>query len=177
MIGTSGSGKTTYAQRVAERLDIPHIELDALFWGPNWTEAPLEEFRSEVSNAVAGENWSLDGNYSKVRDIVWGRADTVVWLDFPLFVVMARVIWRTLRRGLLRERLWSDNQESLLRGLFTKESIIWWAFTTYKRRKREYPEWFKKPEYAHINFVRLRSTNEAELWIDELGRKKQEGGL
>ena len=140
VIGTSGSGKTTYAQRVAERLDIPHIELDALHWGPNWTEAPLEEFRTEVSNAVAGETWSLDGNYGKVRDIVWKRADTVVWLDFSLFVVMIRVIFRTFKRGLLRERLWRDNRENLFRGLFTKESIIWWAISTYKRRKRDYPD-------------------------------------
>ena len=78
VVGVSGSGKTTYAQRVAERLDIPYIELDALFWGPNWTESPRDEFRSKVEQVVKGEKWSIDGNYSRVRDIVWGKADTVV---------------------------------------------------------------------------------------------------
>ena len=80
VIGLSGSGKSTLAGQLAEILDCPHIELDALHWGPGWTPVPLELFRERTAQALGGEAWTTDGNYSKVRDIVWGRADTVVWL-------------------------------------------------------------------------------------------------
>jgi adenylate kinase family enzyme len=83
VIGATGSGKTTVARRTAEALGVPHIELDALHWEPDWEEAPLEVFRERVSDAIQGERWVVDGNYSKVRDMVWGRADTVLWLDYP----------------------------------------------------------------------------------------------
>jgi adenylate kinase family enzyme len=168
VIGTSGSGKTTFAGRVAECLEIPHVELDALHWGQNWTEPAVNEFREKVAAALEGDAWAVDGNYSKVRDIIWERADTVVWLDYPLPVVMARVIWRTFRRGLTREELWNENRERLIGNLFSKDSIILWSFTTYHRRKREYPELFKQPEYRHINFVRLRLSGEGREWVGSL---------
>ena len=165
VIGTSGSGKTTFAGRVAECLEIPHVELDALHWGPNWTEPAVHEFREKVAAALNGDTWAVDGNYSKVRDIIWERADTVVWLDYTFLVVMARVIWRTFRRGLTREELWNENRERLIGNLFSKDSVIRWSMTTYHRRKREYPVMFKQPEYGHINFVQLRSSREGREWV------------
>jgi adenylate kinase family enzyme len=166
VVGTSGSGKTTLAQRLAERLGVPHVELDALHWGPDWTPPPLEAFRDMVLRALDGEAWTVDGNYGKVRDLVWSRADTVVWLDYPLWVVMARVTRRTFRRSLRREALWNDNREELGKALFSRESIIWWALTTYRRRKREYPALFSRPEYAHLRVVRLCSPRAAREWLE-----------
>jgi adenylate kinase family enzyme len=165
VIGTSGSGKTTFARRTAEVLGFPHFEMDALFWRPNWGETPVDEFRQKVREALKGDTWTIDGNYSKVRDIVWARADTVVWLDYPFAIVMGRVIWRTFRRGLTREELWSGNRERLWGNLFSKDSIIRWSMNTYWRRKREYPVMFEMPEHAHINFIRLRSLKEGEAWL------------
>ncbi len=165
VIGTSGSGKTTFARQIAEILAIPHFEMDGLFWQPNWGETPREEFRQKVREALKGDAWTIDGNYSKVRDIVWERADTVVWLDFPFAIVMGRVIWRTLKRGLLQEELWSGNRERLWGNFFSKDSIIRWSMTTYWRRKREYPTLFEMPEHAHINFIRLCSPKEGEAWL------------
>jgi adenylate kinase family enzyme len=170
VIGTSGCGKTTFAKRIADQLDIPHVELDALHWLPNWTETPLDEFRAKVSDALQGETWAIDGNYSKVRDMVWGRADTVVWLDYAYATVVWRVIWRTFKRALTREILWDNNRERLRDNLFSKDSIIWWAMTTYWRLKREYPHLFQQPQYAHIAFIRLRSQKEANAWLTSIGR-------
>src|SRR5689334_5774453 len=87
--GTSGSGKTTFARRLGERLGLPHIELDALFWRPGWVESDTESFRTRVAEAIAGEGWVVDGNYSPVRDLYLARVDTVVWLDLPLRVCFA----------------------------------------------------------------------------------------
>lgn len=74
VVGTSGAGKTTTARLIAARLQLPHVELDALHWDANWTMAPLPVFRERVARALAGEAWVIDGNYGKVRDLVWPQA-------------------------------------------------------------------------------------------------------
>jgi adenylate kinase family enzyme len=170
VVGTSGSGKTTLARRLAQRLDIPHIELDALHWGPDWTPAPIELFRERTFQALSGEAWTTDGNYSKVRDIVWSRADIVVWLNFPLLLVLWRVTWRTLRRAITRQELWSGNRESLHEAFFGGESIIRYALQTHRRRKQQYAELFRQPAYRHLRVVELRSPREVRLWLEEVER-------
>lgn len=168
VVGTSGSGKTTFARNLAERLGIPHIELDAIHWGPDWTPAPVDLFRARTAQALSGEAWSVDGNYSAAREIVWPRADTIVWLDYALPVVMSRVIVRTFRRVITREELWSGNRERVFTAIFGRDSIIRWALTTYGRRRREYPVLFRRPEYAHLRIVLLRSPRQARLWLESL---------
>ena len=172
VVGTSGSGKTTLASRLAQRLGIPHVELDALHWGPNWTPVPVEIFRERVVQALSGEAWATDGNYSRVRDIVWGRADTVVWLDYSLPVVMGRVARRTLRRAVRGEELWSGNRERLGEAVFSGDSIVWWAFRTYGRRKREYPTLFSQPEHGHLRVIHLGSPRAAYEWLESLPAMK-----
>jgi len=168
VVGTSGSGKTTLARRLAQRLGIAHVELDSLHWGPDWTPAPRDLFRERVAGALGGEAWTTDGNYSAVRDIVWMRAGTVVWLDYSLPVVMGRVTWRTIRRSALREELWNGNRERFREAFLGRESIIWWALSTYRRRKQQYPALFGQPEYAHLRVVRLASPRAAHEWLDGL---------
>ncbi|HBY99094.1 MAG: hypothetical protein M5U01_42110 [Ardenticatenaceae bacterium] len=165
VIGTTGSGKTTLARQLARRLGLPHVELDALNWGPNWSAAPVDVLRERTAQALSGDAWVIDGNYSRVRDIVWGRADTVVWLDYPLPVIMARLVRRTLRRITTREELWGGNRESWRVQLLSRDSLFLWALQTYRRRRREYPELLARPEYAHLQIVRLRSPREAEAWL------------
>ena len=167
VIGTSGSGKTTVASRTADALGVPHVELDALHWEPGWQEAPLEMFRERVGDATRGERWVVDGNYSKVRDIVWGRADTVLWLDYPFHTLFMRLLWRTLRRIIMRERLWNDNRESL-RMMLSRDSILLWAINSYPRRKIEFPGLMSDPEYTHIRFLRHRSSRETDEWLRSL---------
>jgi adenylate kinase family enzyme len=168
VVGTTGSGKTTTASQIAQRMGIPHVELDALHWEPNWTEAPLEVFRERVTQALSGETWAVDGNYGKVRDIVWSRADTIVWLDYALPVILWQLVRRTLRRSLKREELWSGNRETLGKALFSRESLLLYALKTHRRRKREYPTLLSRPEHAHLALVRLRSPRETREWLSTL---------
>jgi adenylate kinase family enzyme len=173
VVGTSGSGKTTLASRAAQRLGIPHVELDALHWGPSWTPVPVEVFRAGVLQALSGDAWATDGNYSRVRDIVWNRADTVVWLDYSLPVVMGRVVWRTFRRVVRREELWAGNREQFWEAVVARDSIVRWAFRTYRRRKREYPILFSQPEYAHLRIIHLSSPRAAQEWLGSLPATKE----
>ncbi len=170
VVGVTGSGKTTFARWFAGIIGAPHVELDSLHWEPNWTEAPTEIFRGRVDRALHGDRWVVDGNYSKVRDIVWARADTIVWLDYSLPIILWQLTRRTVRRLLRQEELWSGNRESLRTHLFTRDSLFLWALQTYPRHKREYPTLFKQPEYAHLTLVYFRSPRAADRWLASLRR-------
>jgi len=166
-MGTSGSGKTTLARAIADAIDAPHVELDALFHGPNWTPAEPEVFRGRVLAATAGERWVSDGNYSThLADVFWPRAEMVVWLDYPFRVVFPRLLGRTLRRAWKREVLWNGNTESLREHFFTKQSLLLWAFNTHWRHRREYPARFAR--YPHIAVVRLERPRDAERLLAQL---------
>ncbi|ROO53057.1 hypothetical protein EDC02_8015 [Micromonospora sp. Llam0] len=107
VMGVPGSGKSTLAAELAVRLGVPHIELDALFHQQDWQPTPEPEFRERVAAAVSGDGWVVDGNYSTVRDLIWWRADTVIWFDLPRRQVMEQIVRRTVRRAARRVELWT----------------------------------------------------------------------
>lgn len=168
VIGTSGSGKTTTGRAIAARLGVPYCELDALHWEANWTEAAPEVMQERVQAAVAGERWVIDGNYSRVRLLIWGRADTIVFLDFPFLIVLWQLMRRTFSRSLRREELWAGNRESLRKAFFSRDSILLWMLQTYRRRKRQYPQLFRRPEYAHLQVIHLKSPRQRDAWLSSL---------
>src|SRR5688572_10323261 len=128
VVGVTNAGKTTMARRLAARLGVPHVELDALFWEPNWTEATDDAFRERVAVAASGDGWVVCGNYKRVQDLLWPRADTVVWLDPPLRVVLRRAVTRTIWRSILRTNLWgTGNRERISNVWSEKDSLFKWA--------------------------------------------------
>lgn len=167
MVGNSGSGKTTIAIALSAALNVPHLEIDAVFHQPGWVPLEAGEFRRRVAEFVAAPGWVADGNYSTVQDLVWARADTVVWLDPPRYRVMRRIIWRTLRRAALRAELWNGNRErwtNLLRA-DPMESVIAWAWTRHHTYRRRYERAMADPANAHLTFVRLRTPGEVAALI------------
>ncbi len=165
VIGTSCSGKTTFASQLAGKLAIAHTELDVLHWLPDWQMRPLDDFRSLVKEVVEQDRWVIDGNYGKVRDIVWPRATHLVWLNYPFWTVFSRALSRTLSRVVTREELFAGNRESLCRALFDTESIVWWVLRTYRRRRREYPQLFQLPQNKHLEIIELMHQIEADWFI------------
>ncbi len=166
IVGSGGSGKTQLATAVARQLDCPHIELDALHWGPRWTETPLDKFRAQVAALVQGERWVIDGNYGgKVRDILWPRAMMVVWLDYPLPLILWRLVRRSLRRSLTRTPLWNGNRETLWGQFFAQDSLIRYTINTHRRRQAQMTAALTDPAYAHVDFVRIASPTEAQRWL------------
>ena len=168
VVGTSGSGKTTFAAALAKRLGVPHVELDALHWEPNWVEAAPQVMRARVAAAVAADGWVCDGNYSLVRDLVWPRADALVWLDYPMGLTFWRVLSRTLRRAWRREVLWAGNRESLAKAFLSGDSILLWMLTTWRRNRCKYRAALRRPEYRHLRVYRFRRPRDAEAWLNAL---------
>lgn len=162
VIGTTGSGKTTFARTLAGTLGVPHGEQDAWYHQPGWVPAPLASFRARVAAFTAGPAWVMDGNYSKARDIGWAHADTLVWLDYPGQVVFWRVLTRTLRRVLGRQELWNGNRETV-RGALSPEGPVRWFFRTHWQRRRDTPA--QAAAYPHLRLVRLRTPREAAAWL------------
>ena len=160
----SGSGKTSLGRALAQRLDVPFVELDALVHGPNWTETPDDELRAQVEPIVASNGWVIDGAYrQKLGDLVLDAADAVVWLDLPVRVWLPRLVWRTYGRVRRHEQLWNGNSESLRSAVWGRESLLAWSFRTHFRRRREWPA-----ELAHLPVVRLRSPREVELFLSSV---------
>ncbi len=170
VIGTSGSGKTTFARRLAEILDAPHVELDALHWQPNWTPTPASELRPLVAEATRASRWVSDGNYSALRDILWTRAETIVWLNYSFTTTFNRVLRRTLHRMFTRAELFSGNRESFRQSFASRNSILLWVLKTYRKHRREYPKLFQQPQWSHLTVVELRTPRQAEEFLAAAGR-------
>jgi adenylate kinase family enzyme len=167
VVGNSGSGKSAFADALASRLGVPHVELDSIFHQPRWTPLPPEEFRRQVGEVAATDGWVIDGNYSAVRDLIWQRADTVVWLDLSRSVVMWRVVSRTLLRLVLRRELWNGNREpwSNLFSWDPMRSIIAWSWTQHSRYHRQYLAAASDQAWRHLRFVQLRKRKEVQTFL------------
>jgi hypothetical protein len=129
--------------------------MDALYWGCNWTEIPKKEFIELVENAVMQKSWVMDGNYRIVRDIVWGRANILIWLNYPFLTILYQALMRTITRAITKEELFSGNRESFIMSFFSKESMLLWVLKSYPRRNREYPKLFKTGKYSHLRIIEL----------------------
>lgn len=168
VVGSSGSGKTTLAKTVAERLGLPHVEIDSLQWQPNWQEAGLPILRARISEALTGPAWVVDGNYAQLRDITWARGDTLIWLELPLGIVLWRLFSRTFRRIFTREVLWNGNRETLRGAFFSKDSLVLYMLKTRKKHHIGYPLALQQPEYCHLKLIHLHTPAQVKSWLDQL---------
>jgi adenylate kinase family enzyme len=175
VMGCSGSGKSTLARRLGERLNLPVVELDALNWGPDWfdrSKRDPDDFVRRVDDAIAGEAWVTDGNYSAVRPRILDRATRVVWLDYDRGVIMPRVLKRSFLRALSKDELWpgTGNREEFRRWL-DKDHPIRWAWDTHKARRAGYALMFADPRLARISVHRLRQPHEAGALVEAWSRE------
>jgi adenylate kinase family enzyme len=161
VVGNSGSGKSTLGRALAARLGVPFVELDAIHHLPGWEPIDVTEFRKKVGELADGDGWVIDGNYSAVRDLVWARADTVVWFDLPRRTVIRQVLWRTIRRGVTREELWNGNRERLssLFRLDPQESVLRWAWTRHGVYRDRYTR--AAAERKDLEFIRIGAHRDA----------------
>ncbi|MEX1157699.1 MAG: hypothetical protein WEC79_02075, partial [Thermomicrobiales bacterium] len=173
VVGSSNAGKSTLAAWLADALDAPFIELDALHWEPGWVEADDDVFRDRVRRAIQTDSWVMDGNYiPQQQDISWPDADTIVWLDLSLATVLRRCVRRTWRRWRTRELLYGGtNRENFREHLMIwslDKSLISHILRTHRARRRTYTAAPIDPRWSHITFIRLRSVEEVERWLDSI---------
>lgn len=170
VIGSTSSGKSTLAAHLGKLLAMPAIDLDALHWEPGWVEAPDPVFRERVQLAVQPDRWVVAGNYSVARDLIWPRADTVIWLDYAFPIIFFRLFRRTLTRLITREKICNGNVERFRTTFFSRDSLFVWLFQTYGKRRQEYPLLLAEAEHAHLTALRMRSPQETERWIAHVAR-------
>lgn len=170
VLGTTGSGKSTAAARIAELIGADRLELDSLNHGPNWTQRPVEEFLAGVAEFAARPSWVIDGNYvDRVSDTLWPQADIVVYLDPPLPVTLWRIVRRTVLRIVRRTELWNGNRERWT-ALFGRDSLLVWAVQTHRRYRSELPEKLAPLARSGVRVVRLGSTADTDRWLAEFAR-------
>lgn len=103
ILGPSGSGKSTLAKAIGARLGIKVVHLDSLIWRPGWVLVDEQTFMASVRDAIRGEAWVMDGNFTRAHAERLPRSDTIIWLDLPRHVYFCSVLWRILT-GLGRAR-------------------------------------------------------------------------
>lgn len=167
VVGRTGSGKTTLARQLATALQVPHVELDALYFGPQFSTAPLALLRRRTAAAIAGDRWVTDGNKRAVRDLVWPRADTIVWLDYSLGVSIWRLAKRARSRAaeLTAEAVGTGRRSGLPRQFLAATRGVLTALRSHAGQRREYTKLFDEPANQHLVVVRLQSPRAAREWL------------
>lgn len=167
VVGTSGSGKSTVSRAIAQKLGYAYVELDALYWGKNWSEPSDEVLFERLRHAIDRDTWVLDGNYSRSIPIKWAKVTHVVWVDYPFALTLAQAVSRAFRRSLFKTELWPDtnNRESFRKSFLSRNSIIFWTVKTYRKNRAQYEALMRDPRYLHIEFIRLRSRSATRRFL------------
>ncbi len=170
VVGVSGSGKTSLGRRLAELLASPYVEMDALFWKPDWQESSDAELLARVQTVVEQDRWVLDGNYSRTTQLKWQRTQTVVWINLPFLRTLYQVTRRCIQRARDQTELWpgTGNRESFRLSFLSRDSVIWWSITSYHKVQRRYIAAIDNPANQHLRFVRLRSHKQIEEFLDQI---------
>lgn len=159
IIGNSGGGKSTLARRLGEKLGLPVVHLDVLFWKPGWTESSDEEFHARIAEYQAGEAWIADGNFGGSWPLRMPAADTIIWIDQPPWLCLLRAIWRVAQ---YRDATRPDMAEGCRESIDFK---FYHFILTYDRKVRPRLERALAEHGAHARIVRLRSDREIDAFV------------
>ncbi len=171
IVGTSGSGKSTLARRMAAELALPYIEMDTLYWQPDWQGTPDHLLFARLETLLnASPGWVLDGKYNRTRPVKWRNVDLVVWVDYGFVRTLRQAVTRAAKRAWTQQELWpgTGNRESFRRSFFSRESILLWTMKTWRSNRARYEADMQNPAFAHIRFVRITSRHQADALIAEL---------
>lgn len=166
--GVTGSGKTTAAARLGAARGLPvHLVDEEIGWLPGWQERELEDQRALAAELARGERWILDSAYARWVDLVLPRVQVVVALDYPRWLSLARLLRRTARRCVSRERVCNGNVETLA-AIFARDSIVVWHFRSFARKRARIRAWEAQPD--GIPVLRLRRPGDLADVLARLAR-------
>ncbi len=168
IVGSSSTGKTTLAKNISKKLNIKHQELDEFFWEANWKEADPDVFINRVEQLTQTNEWVIDGNYSKIRDLVWSRATDVIWLDYPIKLILSQFFKRSFVRAFKREELWNSNKESLWNNLLKSDSLLMWILKTRKVYKQRYNDIINSNIYPQVKYHHMKSHSDSNELLQKI---------
>ncbi|HZH60979.1 MAG TPA: topology modulation protein [Metabacillus sp.] len=166
VIGVSaGAGKSTFARKLSEILQIGVYHLDTMFWEPGWVEASFEDFRSRQHEIINNHHeWIIEGNYRNTFDMRVEAADTIIYLEKPLSVCLYRVLKRWLTY------IGKDRPD---RALGCDEKIdaafIKFILKTYFQRKKRMRQQLQKLKSSKQVFI-LTTDKEIEFFLKSLSK-------
>ena len=174
-----GGGKTTLSRALGAKLGYPVIELDALYWLPDWEERDAVEFKALVARRLdeAGDSWIADGQYlTALGPSMLESADTVIWLELPWRVIFWRTFTRAIARARDRRLICGENVETWRQVFFRRDSLIWWYI-----RLRLSRGWSKRlakrqqflDEFGqHLTQIHIQSVGELDRFYAEHGLER-----
>lgn len=171
VIGTSGSGKSTLARGISQKLNIPYIELDALYWRSDWQGTPDDEFFARLTQKMAAsQSWVIDGNYKRSQPVKWRDIDLIIWVDYSFGRTLYQAVRRAATRAWQGKEIWAGtgNCETFRKSFFSRDSIIMWTLKTFANNRRQYQALLSDPDWQHVRFVRLRSPKQTQLFLRDL---------
>ena len=172
VVGTSGTGKSTFSRMLSAVKEIPHHEMDRLYWLPGWKGRSDGDFLEKVGDVTAGESWVLDGNYNRSRPVKWARVECVVWLDYSFGRTFFQAVSRAVRRAIAKDELWpgTGNRESFRQSFFSRDSVLLWTLKTYRSNRARYREMMDDAAARDFEFVRITSPAEAAEVLELIRR-------
>jgi hypothetical protein len=159
VLGCSGSGKSTLAAALSDRLALPYVATDGVFWTDSWRPAPAAKVRTWLAEAVSRDSWVTDGNFDGDRDLLWARAELIVWLDLPLHVVLGQALRRNLIWWLRRTPVWGGQRMTLAKALGGVRHVL----RSHAMKHATYRAWLA--DYAPKPVVRLRTREALSDWL------------
>lgn len=169
IVGSSGSGKSTLAKALSKKLDIPHIEIDRLFWSGNWIEANEDDFRESLKQSLTSDNWVVDGNYNRTRDLKWERATHIIWIDYSFTRTLFQSLKRNTQRMFSNKPFWEGTEcrETFARTYLNKDtSILWWMITNYNHNRKRYTKLLKNGNDYNVPMIHLQTPKQTKAFIE-----------
>ena len=170
IVGSTGTGKTTLARQLSKTLGLTLVDLDELYWNPDWVASDIDTFRQRVDKALPDNRWVVTGNYSAIRDFVWSRSDTLIWIDYSFIRTFTQLAKRTMKSLITGEIKCNGNREQWCMQFLSRRSIFLWLFKTYSKNKRQYGDIFKNQSlWPNIKtYIHLASPRTTKLFINNL---------
>ncbi|MAR37242.1 MAG: adenylate kinase [Chloroflexi bacterium] len=170
VIGNSGSGKTYLSKIISKTLSVKHIESDSIWWQKNWEVTPYLKFQSQMKKILSNEEWVLDGNYLRLYDDeeIRKKVQVLIWIDLPLYIILYRIILRTFKRVITKEKLWGKNTETFRMNFFSKDSIILYVIKVHHNNRKNILKLINHPDNKHIKVIKLNTKTNVNEFINEI---------
>jgi len=167
VFGSTGAGKSTLVEHISREFHLPLINMDTLSREAGKSKTPMETFALSTQKSVENDSWILDGSYAIVQDIIWPRAEAIVWLDYSVWVVTWRLIKRSLYRIFLRKKPERPSKAKPISAEKRTQTYLW-SILTHNKRRQQYFAALYSSKNKHLHIIRLCNPKDTSKWLELL---------